>query len=147
MITVQEVVQTRLDPQRAFAYLSRFENISEWDPGTPVSRQISAGDRAIGTQYYAEAEFRGKRQPIEYTVTELGDSRVQLRGENKRVISVDTIEVAPGVNGGSAVTYTAEFNIKGFLMVIEPFMKSTFEKLGKPAADGMRNKLDSLATG
>jgi len=145
VITVSETVPTVLDPTQTFAYLSAFEHTSEWDPGTPVVDKRSDGPAAVGSKYYAEAEFRGKRQPIDYVVTELDDHRIQLRGENKTVISVDTITVT-AAGSGSAVTYTAEFSIKGWLRVAEPFMRSTFQKLAQPAVEGMRTKLDSLAS-
>jgi len=144
VITVSETVPTALDPAQTFEYLSAFEHTSEWDPGTPVVEKRSDGPAAVGSKYYAEAEFRGKRQPIDYVVTELDDHRIQLRGENKTVISVDTITVT-AAGSGSAVTYTAEFSIKGWLKVAEPFLRSTFQKLAQPAVDGMQAKLDSLA--
>ncbi len=143
MITVSETVQTRLDATRAFDYLSSFEHTSEWDPGTPVVEKRTDEPVAVGSKYYAEAEFRGKRQPIDYVVTELGERRIQLRGENKTVISVDTITVEPA-GSGSTITYTAEFSLKGWVKIAEPFVKPAFRKLAQPAVDGMRDKLDSL---
>ena len=56
-----------------FAYLSAFEHTPTWDPGTPVVEKQTAGPVAVGTKYHAVAEFRGKRQPIDYVVTELSD--------------------------------------------------------------------------
>ena len=145
MITVQRIVQTTLDAPSTFAYLSAFEHTPTWDPGTPVVEKLTAGPVAVGTKYHAVAEFRGKRQPIDYVVTEMGDDRIQLRGENKTVISVDTISVRPSETGAE-VTYHAEFTLKGLAKVAEPFVKPMFEKLGDPAADGMKKQLDSLAT-
>ena len=112
MITVQRVVQTTLDAPSTFAYLSAFEHTPTWDPGTPVVEKQSTGPVAVGTKYHAVAEFRGKRQQIDYVVTEISADRIQLRGENKTVISVDTISVRPS-KSGSEVTYTAEFTLKG----------------------------------
>jgi hypothetical protein len=131
MITVQRLVPTTLDAKSTFAFLSAFENTPTWDPGTPM--------------FHAVAEFRGKRQPIDYVVTELSADRIQLRGENKTVISVDTIAVRPTATG-SEVDYHAEFTLKGLLKVATPFVGPMFEKLGDPAADGMRKQLDSLTS-
>lgn len=144
MITVKETIQTTLPPAAAFDYLSQFEHTSEWDPGTPVVEKKSPGPVAAGTEYYAEAEFNGKRQPIDYVVQKLAASSITLRGENKRVISVDTIEVAPA-GSGSSVTYTAEFTLKGIARLVEPFVKGRFQELAKPAVEGLKKKLDSLA--
>lgn len=144
MITVQRVVPTTLDPKSTFAYLSAFEHTPNWDPGTPIVEKQSTGPVAVGSKFHALAEFRGKRQPIDYVVTEMSADRIQLRGENKTVISVDTISVKPSATG-SEVTYTAEFTLKGVAKLAEPFVGPMFEKLGDPAADGMKKDLDSLA--
>jgi hypothetical protein len=144
MITVQRVVPTTLDAKSTFAFLSAFENTPTWDPGTPEVEKRTAGPVAIGSKFHAVAEFRGKRQPIDYVVTEMSDDRIQLRGENKTVISVDTIEVKPR-GTGSEVHYKAEFTLKGVAKLATPFVAPMFEKLGDPAADGMRKQLDSLA--
>lgn len=144
MITVKETVETRLDPASTFAYLSAFEHTPEWDPGTPVSTKMTSGPVGVGTRYEVQAEFRGKRSRLEYVVTDLDESRIVLRGENKRVVSVDTIGVQPRIGGGSTVTYLAQFSLKGIARLAEPFFASTFQKLGKPAADGMKHRLDDL---
>jgi hypothetical protein len=144
MITVRGTVRSTLDPARALAYLAAFEHTPEWDPGTPVVNKLSEGPVAVGHRYYAEAEFRGKRQPLTYQVTALTSGRITLRGENKSVVSVDTIEVAPD-DAGSRVNYTAEFTLKGWRKIAEPFARPAFRSLARPAMDGMKKALDAQA--
>ena len=145
MITVTGTVRSALEAGEAFAYLSAFEHTPEWDPGTPVVDKLTAGPVAVGHRYHAEAEFRGKRQALTYEVIELTSSRIKLRGENKSVISVDTIEVSPA-GTGSKVDYTAEFQLKGLLKLAEPFVRPAFNSLAGPAMDGMKKTLDSKAS-
>jgi len=144
MITVQRTVTTTLDPKTTFDYLSAFEHASEWDPGIPIAEKRSEGPVAVGSKYHTVAEFRGKRQEIDYVVTELGERHIQLRGENKTVVSIDNITVKPA-GTGSEVTYRAEFSMKGLFALVQPFLGPLFDKLGDPAADGMKKKLESLA--
>jgi len=144
MISIAETVHTTLAPGPAFEYLSNFEHTSEWDPGTPVVDERTDGPVRVGSVYHAEAEFRGKRQPLEYVVTALSESSITLRGENPTVVSVDTITVRPNDTGAS-VHYRAEFTIKGWKRVAEPFLKGTFHGLAQPAVQGMKRKLDSLS--
>lgn len=146
MITVTGTVRSTLAAGEAFGYLSAFEHTPEWDPGTPVVKKLSEGPVAVGHRYEAEAEFRGKRQTLIYEVVELGESLIRLRGENKSVISVDTIDVKPS-GPGSEVRYTAEFELKGWRKVAEPFVKPAFQSLAGPAMDGMKKRLDALAAG
>ena len=145
MITVTGTVQSVLEPGRAFDYLSAFEHTPEWDPGTPVVNKLSAGPVALGHRYHAEAEFRGKRQALTYEVIELTTNRITLRGKNKSVISVDTIQVSPS-GTGSKVEYTAEFQLRGWLKAAEPFVRPAFNSLAGPAMDGMKKALDSQAS-
>ena len=145
MITVRGTAHSALDPARAFTYLSTFEHTPEWDPGTPVVNKLSTGPVAVGHRYHAEAEFRGKRQALTYEVVELTASRIKLRGENKSVISVDTISVSPS-GAGCKVEYTAEFQLKGWLKAAEPFVRPAFNSLAGPAMDGMKKTLDSQAS-
>lgn len=144
MITVTGTVRTPLEAGRAFDYLSAFEHTPEWDPGTPVVKKLTDGPVAVGHRYHAEAEFRGKRQALTYEVVELAGSVIKLRGENKSVVSVDTIEVRPA-GSGSEVRYTAEFQLKGWRKVAEPFARPAFQSLADPAMNGMKRTLDSLA--
>ncbi|HET8878302.1 MAG TPA: SRPBCC family protein [Arthrobacter sp.] len=144
MITVTGTVRSPLEAGRAFAYLSAFEHTPEWDPGTPVVEKLSEGPVAVGHHYRAEAEFRGKRQTLIYEVVKLAGTTITLRGENQTVISVDTIEVLPTA-AGCEVRYTAEFSLKGWRKIAEPFVKPAFQSLADPAMDGMKRTLDSLA--
>ena len=138
MITVQRVVPTTLDAKSTFAFLSAFENTPTWDPGTPIVEKRTAGPVAVGSKFHAVAEFRGKRQPIDYVVTELSDDRIQLRGENKTVISVDTIEVRPPV-AGSEVHYNAEFTLKGLAKLAHPVRRADVREARRPGRGGMRS--------
>ena len=144
MITVKGTISTSLSPSQAFAYLSEFEHTSELDPGTPVVEKRSIGPVAGGHKYHAEAEFKGKRQSVEYKVIELRPGHIKLRGENKTLVSFDSIDVVPSATG-SDVTYTAEFSLNGFRRVAEPFLKPAFNSLRDPALNGLRDKLNSLA--
>lgn len=144
MITVAGSVETKLSADKAFAFLSEFENTSQWDPSTPVMDKLTPGPVAVGHKYHAEAEFRGKRQSLEYVVIELSEGHIKLRGHNKTVTALDTIEVRPA-GTGSVVDYKAEFSINGPAKIIQPLLKPAFMSLRDPALDGIRNKLNSLA--
>ena len=74
MITVAGSVETKLSAGKAFAFLSEFENTSEWDPSTPVMDKLTPGPVAVGHRYHAESVFRGKRQSLEYEVIELTEN-------------------------------------------------------------------------
>lgn len=144
MITVTGSVETNLSAEKAFAFMSEFENTSKWDPNTPVMDKLTPGPVAVGHRYHAESEFRGKRQSLEYEVIELTANHIKLRAGNKTVTAFDSVDVSP--NGtGSVVRYTAEFSINGAAKIIQPLLKPAFNSLRDPALNGIRDTLNAMA--
>ena len=69
--------------------------------------------------------------------------RIQLRGENKTLVANDTMTFRR-VQGGTEVTYTADFTFKGPARLLAPLLRPAFERLGKQAQTGMQNALNQL---
>jgi hypothetical protein len=127
----------------AFDYLADFTTTTEWDPGT-VSTVLGDGDGGVGTTYENTSRFLGRETSLTYVVEErVTDQRVRLRGENKTVVSVDTITFRP-TSDGTEVTYTAEFTFKGLSRLIAPVLKPAFVRLGDEAESGLRSALARL---
>jgi hypothetical protein len=70
-------------------------------------------------------------------------SLFRLRGENKTVTAVDTMEIV-AVGTGTKVTYTADFTFKGAAKLVTPFLGKAFKKLGDEAEEGLREALATL---
>ncbi len=144
VITIERVVTVDKSVERVFAYLSDFETTTEWDPGT-VSTVKVEGDGGPGTTYRNTSSFAGRETELEYVVQQREANQVfQLRGENKTVSALDTMTFRSTGDGGTEVTYRAEFEFKGVTRLIEPLFKSSFKKLGDEAEEGMRTALQKL---
>jgi carbon monoxide dehydrogenase subunit G len=140
---IERTVQTPAAPEAVFAYLSDFTNTTEWDPGT-ISTERAQGDGGVGTVYDNISEFNGRKTELEYTVIEHeAPTLFALRGENKTVTAVDTMRIEPH-DGGSRVTYTADFEFKGPAKLVTPFLGGAFKKLGDEAEEGLREALGKL---
>jgi NAD(P)-dependent dehydrogenase (short-subunit alcohol dehydrogenase family) len=135
------VVEKPLDA--VFGYLSDFTTTTDWDPGT-VTTVRRHGNGGVGTTYLNTSTFLGRTTQLTYVVEELVDQKlIQLRGENKTVIAVDTMTFR-SVDAGTEVTYTAEFTFKGPSRLLAPLLRPAFERLGKQAQSGMRKALNQL---
>ena len=140
-MVVTEVIEVPRSLAESFAYVADFTTVAEWDPGIHSSRKVS-GDGAVGSIYEVEAEFRGKTMPFTYTVTAFEqDRRIVLDGVGEKATSLDTIAFAPTATGGTQITYSADFKLKGVLRVAEPFLGGTFKTLAKKALAGLAAKL------
>ncbi len=138
---VTEVIEVSRSPEESFAYVADFTTVAEWDPGIHASRRVS-GDGGRGSVYEVQAEFRGKTMPFTYTVTSFEENRrIVLDGVGEKATSIDTIEFEPSAGGGTRITYSADFKLKGALRVAEPFLGGTFKTLARKALNGLSGKL------
>ena len=123
-----------------FGYLSDFTTTTEWDPGT-VTTVRRHGDGGVGTTYLNTSTFLGRKTQLTYVVEELVDQKlIQLRGENKTVIAVDTMSFR-SVDAATEVTYTAEFTFKGLSRLLAPLLRPALERLGTEAETGIHKAL------
>ena len=117
-------------------------------PPMPCRRTVVTvhrhGDGGADTTYLNTSTFLGRTTQLTYLVEELVDQKlIQLRGENKTVIAVDTLTFRP-VASGTEVTYAAEFTFKGLSRIVAPLLKPAFERLGNEAEAGLRKALNRL---
>lgn len=127
--------------EESFAYVADFTTVAEWDPGIHASRRLS-GDGGVGTVYEVQAEFRGKTLPFTYTVTTFEQNRrIVLDGVGEHATSLDTIAFEPAGDGGTCITYTADFKLKRLLRIAEPFLGATFKALAHKALAGLEARL------
>ncbi len=126
----------------AFAYVSDFSHVAEWDPAVVESRALGDGSRIdVGSRFELVGLFRGKRQRFEYVVTALEEGRrIRLVGEGEKARSRDEIRV-DRVRGSTQISYEADIRLKGARRVAEPFLGSTFRRMGDAALDGLAQRL------
>ena len=120
-----------------FDYLADFSNAAEWDPGVDEARRLTPAPTQVGSVFEVIAGFRGKQQRFEYVVTEYEEGRrVVLHGEGAKARSVDVITVS-GSDGSARIAYEADIRLKGVYRMAEPFLRSTFRRMGDDALDGL----------
>jgi len=141
---IERTVTADVPVTAAFDFLADFTTTTQWDPGT-VSTIRLEGDGGVGTSYRNISKFLGRTTELTYVVEERAqDARIRLRGENKTVVSVDTMTFGRSA-AGTEVTYTAEFTFKGLSRFVAPLLKPALTRLGNEAEDGLRTSLGKLS--
>lgn len=126
-----------------YRYLADFTTTTDWDPATVQTVRIQ-GDGQVGTTYENTSRFLGRETRLTYQLVDLRpDERVQLRGENRTLIAVDTMTFRR-TPSGVEVTYVADFAFKGASKLVAPLLRPTFARLGSQAEAGMRAALQRL---
>jgi carbon monoxide dehydrogenase subunit G len=130
-------IEVVAEPGAVFAYLADFENSAEWDPGVVEARRLTGGPTAVGSRFELIALFRGKRQRFEYVVTEYEEGRkIALHGRGEKARSDDVIAV-DGADGRTRIAYEADLRLEGLYRLAEPFLRTTFVRMGDDALDGL----------
>ncbi len=140
---VQKTVVVAKPLDAVFGYLTDFTTTTQWDPGT-VATVKQNGDGGVGTTYLNTSSFLGRTTQLTYVVQEfVPGERIRLRGENKTVISVDTMSFRR-VDGDTEVTYAAEFTFRGTARFVAPLLRPALERLGQHAQADLYQALNKL---
>jgi carbon monoxide dehydrogenase subunit G len=135
-------IEVRAGVERAFAYLADFSNASDWDRATLESSMVGAGPVQVGTEFDLLVLFRKSRVQMRYRITELEqDRRVVLVGEGRSATAVDVITFEP-TGTGCRITYDAEVRLKGLRRIGDPFLRGTFDTMGREALAGIAAALN-----
>lgn len=142
MIKLHEVRTINRPLEEVFAFVAEFSTVAEWDPGVDESSRITEGELGIGTRFSVLANFRGRTVPLEYEMTNYDlDQIAVFEVTSPRFDAVDIIEFRAIDEHTTEVDYKAEFTLKGFMRLVEPFLGGTFDRLGQKAMDGMVERL------
>jgi len=139
MATYRTSIPSIWPPADLFAYMARFSNAAEWDPGVSGAEELIPGPPALGSTYRLQVRSLGRSVALDYRIIEFTDpSRVVLRAENRVLCSTDVIEVQPGPGDGSTLTYDATLTLKGLLSLFSVLLGRPLRRLGDRAANGLR---------
>jgi dehydrogenase/reductase SDR family protein 12 len=143
MVTLLEVIEVNRSLEEAFAFASDFSNAERWDPGVKESRHEGAAAVGVGATYRLIVTFRKTSLPMTYRITEFDPpNRVVLRGQGSTVRAVDEIRFERAGRDRTRITYRADLRMRGLLVLVEPFLRGAFDRMGKRAAAGLRDALN-----
>jgi carbon monoxide dehydrogenase subunit G len=145
MTRLHERIQTRLNPEAAFAYIADFANASAWDPGIATSEREDGGPLGVGSRFRLGVRMGGRVLPMLYRITVYdAPRRVVVEGDGSGVHAIDEIRFESS-GDGTAVDYTADIRLGGILGLAQPFLGGALDRLAKAALGGMKTTLDDLA--
>jgi carbon monoxide dehydrogenase subunit G len=145
MTRLHEHIETRLNPEAAFAYIADFANASAWDPGIATSEREDGGPLGVGSRFRLGVRMGGRVLPMLYRITVYDAPRqVVLEGDGSGVHAIDEIRFEPAASG-TAIDYTADIRLGGILRLAQPFLGGALDRIAKAALGGMKTALDDLA--
>lgn len=141
---MERTISTDRPVEQVFAYLEDFTHAVEWDAGTIACDRLS-GDGGEGTQYRNVSRFMGRETTLTYVVQRhIAPTTYVIQGTNKTVTSTDTMTIATDSDGGTNLTYRAEFAFRGVARLLEPVLRIPLNRLGDNAERSLSRALRNL---
>ena len=138
-------VTTTAAVEEAFDYLADFSSVRDWDP-TAISAENLSGRVGEGAEFRVVVRFARREHEFVYRAIEFDrPTRLVLRAESSVVVSLDTISFRT-VARGTAVTYDATLEPKGWLRIADPILGLLFTRLGDNAAAGLERELGRITS-
>lgn len=135
-------IETPKAADEAFAYMADLRNFEAWDPGVQRAVQVEGDGPGPDAEFDVTVNAPGKGLTLRYRTTEYDAPRtVTVKASSTLFTSLDIITVEP-TETGSIVTYDAELTLNGPLGLFDFALKSTFNKIGGRANDGLLRVLD-----
>jgi hypothetical protein len=103
---------------------------------TPETFAISRASRTRPSEIRGSSRLGDsrRRRPLH------DGERIALRREGDKARSDDVVQVSSSA-GGTRMRYEADLRLKGVLRIAEPFLRSTFRRMGDDALDGLAARL------
>jgi carbon monoxide dehydrogenase subunit G len=132
-------------PEVAFDHIADFTTTADWDPGIARSERLDAGALGVGARFEVAVRFGSRTLPFVYTITTYERAThvvLETRGRLHR--GGDDVRLR-AVEGGTEITWSAEFAARGALLPLEPLLAVGFRSTVAKAVAGLEASLTAKA--
>jgi len=148
VITIERTVRAQRPVDEVSHYLSDFRTTAQWDPHTHKCTRTDSGPLGVGSQFANTQKFGPLRSTLHYRVEDYQPGRsIKLMSSSSLLTATDTMRFDPTPDGGTQVTYTAQFEFAKPAKAMEPVLRRVLEKVGDDGAAGMEKALQRLPVG
>lgn len=141
MARIRETFVVPADVETAFDLVADFSSTAGWDPGIRAARRLDEGPVARGARFEVELALGPVGAPLVYEVTvHQRPDRVILETTGHLHRGRDDVRFR-AVDGGTEVTWEAEFALRGPGRLVDPFLAVGFRRAANGAVDGLAEAL------
>ena len=148
-IVIERKVRTPRPIDEVAHYLSDFRTTEQWDPHTKRCTRTDAGPLGVGSEFDNTQQVVGPLSTtLHYRVESFEPGRsVTLVSKGSFVTATDSMSFEEQPDGGTLVTYRAEFEFARAAKPVEPLLRRMLEKVGDDGRAGMEQALQRLPVG
>ena len=138
-LTLDETIDVQRPLHEAFAYVSEFSRIEEWDPAVARGIKLSEGAPGVGSEYRIEMKAGFA---LHYRVVEFEpDTRMLMTVDSRLFTAREEIRFEGGTDS-TRIRYIAEFDFPGPLALLNRVYPAAMQRVGKSAMAGLKDALE-----
>jgi NAD(P)-dependent dehydrogenase (short-subunit alcohol dehydrogenase family) len=147
IITLDKTIEVTRKLHEAFAYVSEFSRIEQWDPAVARASKLSSGKPGVGSRYQIDmkAGFTLYYEIIEFEA----NKRLLMTVNSKLFTAVEEIvftDTDTDTGTGTKVRYIANFNFPAPVAIISRLNPRVMDSVGNTALEGLRKALEDNVT-
>ena len=143
IITLDKTIEVTRKLHEAFAYVSEFSRIEQWDPAVDKASKLSSGKPGVGSRYQIDmkAGFSLYYEMIEFEA----NKRLLMTVDSTLFTAAEEI-VFTTTDTGTKVRYIANFNFPAPVAIISRLNPALMDWVGNTALEGLRKALEDNFT-
>jgi len=138
-ITLDETIEAARPLHEAFAYVSDFARIEEWDPAVASATRVTEGGPGVGAEYRVDMKAGFS---LHYRVVEFEPDRRMLMTVTSRLFTAREEIVFEAAGEGTRVRYIASFDFPAPLAALNRLFQAAMDRVGKSAVGGLKKALE-----
>ncbi|WP_405237038.1 SDR family NAD(P)-dependent oxidoreductase [Lentisalinibacter orientalis] len=139
VITLDETIEAARPLHEAFAYVSDFARIEEWDPAVASATRLTEGGPGVGAEYRIDMKAGFS---LHYRVVEFEPDRRMLMTVQSRLFTAREEILFEAAGDGTRVRYIASFDFPAPLAALNRLFPAAMDRVGKSAVGGLKKALE-----
>jgi dehydrogenase/reductase SDR family protein 12 len=143
IITLDKTIEVKRKLHEAFAYVSEFSRIEQWDPAVAKASKLSKGKPGVGSRYQINMKAG---LTLYYEIIEFeANKRLLMTVDSKLFTALEEI-VFTTTDTSTKVRYIANFNFPAPVAIISRLNPAVLNWIGNSALEGLRKALEDNFT-
>lgn len=139
IITLDKTIKVTRKLHEAFAYVSEFSRIEQWDPAVAKALKLSNGKPAVGSRYQIDMKAG---LTLYYEIIEFEANKRLLMTVNSKLFTALEEIIFTTTDIGTKVRYIANFDFPKPVAILSRFNPAVMDWVGNSALEGLRKALE-----
>ena len=142
MIKMEKTQVFKCPVERAFAYITDMNNLTQWETNMSDVKMLTPGEFGVDSKFSGKAKVMGMRMKWTAEVTEWEPNRKYAEKITSGGSTINARLLFEPVEEGTKLTIVREMNMAGPLRLLTPFLKNSISKQSDESFNNLKNVLE-----